>query len=248
MQKVLKKKLRKAIKAGICIGAVFFAFLFIRSYFLNETKKWAEESLWEVENDRAALSTEVLSEAETKKIALTYDDGPHPVYTEELLQVLEEYQVNATFFLLGKEAELYPEIVKSIAEAGHTIGNHSYSHDNLQEMGLTEARKECDRTAEILHTICGQNTEFYRPPFGSAPDELEKTCNMVQVLWDIDTRDWECQDAGTVVRCVLQQAEENDIILMHDAYASTVEATRQLIPLLQEQGFTFVTVEELLLP
>jgi peptidoglycan/xylan/chitin deacetylase (PgdA/CDA1 family) len=254
------KKIKISVKKGtvFAIGTVFFALVLMVGYWKNESSRWSALALWmQQEEDTLTKIDAVAKEAEiapeegdrqNRRIALTYDDGPHPVYTEKLLQVLEAYQVKATFFILGKEAELYPEVVQSIAAAEHMIGNHSYSHNNLREMGLAKAQEECSRTAEILFSICGQNTEFYRPPFGLAPEKLEAACDMIQVLWDIDTRDWECQDADTVVSCVLQEAQDGAIILMHDAYASTVEATQRLIPLLLEEGYTFVTVDELLLP
>lgn len=238
---------KKAMKGAIYLLAAFVAFLLIVNTVICNEEKWSEEEFWEV--DSKGLEKKSPRADETKKrIALTYDDGPNPVYTKELLKVLEENEVKASFFLLGKNAQSYPSVVKSLAKEGHLIGNHTYSHSNLCCIGLENAMKECQKTNQVIEESCGQTPDYFRPPYGCAPSALEKNCSMIKVLWDVDPRDWECKNADLVVKRVMDHVADGDIILMHDAYASTVEATRRLIPMLKEEGYEFVTVDDLLIP
>ena len=241
-----ERKREKAVETAGCILAVFIAFLFAAGGLCYNEEKWSSEGLWEVRSAGAPAASS--GEGDAKKIALTYDDGPNPVYTKQLLEVLEQNGVKASFFLLGKNAEAYPSVVRELSKRGHLIGNHTYSHQNLCRIAPENAMEECRRTNRAIERICGEAPDFFRPPFGCAPETLEKDGDMVKVLWDVDPRDWECRNPDTVVRRVMERAEEGDIILLHDSYASTVEATKRLIPLLKEAGYEFVTVDALLLP
>lgn len=197
----------------------------------------------------AAVKTGMLrtpSACEEKKIALTFDDGPHPVYTEMLLDGLQERNVKVTFFILGKQAEAYPEIVNRIAQEGHLIGNHTYSHVQYSSSRELQFGEELVKTNEILKDITGQDIMFVRPPYGSWNKKYETQLNMFPVLWTVDPLDWRTSNASKVVRSVLAKASENDIILMHDCYQSTVTAALEIIDTLQKEGFVFVTVDELL--
>lgn len=193
---------------------------------------------------RETVQTSVMREE--KKIALTFDDGPHPVYTEQLLDGLKKRSVKATFFILGEQAEMYPDIVKRIGEEGHLIGNHTYSHLQYSPSREVEFGQELVKTNEILKDITGQEVMFVRPPYGSWNKKYETQLNMFPVLWTIDPLDWTTSNVLKVVRGVLAKASENDIILMHDCYQSTVTAALEVIDTLQKEGFVFVTVEELL--
>lgn len=182
-----------------------------------------------------------------KKIAITFDDGPHPTYTEELLDGLKERGVPATFFVTGEHAALHPELIKRMQQEGHLIGNHTYSHIQLRRGNREEFRKELKKTNEILEEITGEEVVYVRPPYGSWDKALEKELNMFPVLWTIDPTDWSCLDARTVTQRVLDKAQENGIILLHDYYKTSVEAALEIVDALREQGYTFVTVEELVL-
>lgn len=201
-----------------------------------------------VQKTAAVISNADQTDPEEKLVALTFDDGPHPVYTEEILAVLAEEDVQASFFMMGKEAELYPEIVKKVSDAGHLIGNHTYTHVNVCQISTEETIDEITKTNDILEDLTGKRPQFFRPPFGCKNEALEKQTGMFWIFWDVDTLDWSCQNAGQVYRQVVKNVGENDIILMHDAYPSTVEAVRELIPALQEMGYTFVTVDRLVEP
>lgn len=202
-------------------------------------------------DDQARKQTEIERQKEdtaVKKIALTYDDGPDPVYTEELLAVLEAENVRATFFLLGQEIAGQEEIVKKMYDAGHILGNHTYSHVDLLGLSEWEALEQLRKTNEVIAACTGEYPQYFRPPFGRCSESINKQISMLMIMWTLDTRDWECQDTGVIVENIVQNVKENDIILMHDGYETTVEATRQVIPILKERGYTFVTVEELMCP
>ncbi len=183
---------------------------------------------------------------EIKKIALTFDDGPHPYYTEQLLDGLQERGIVATFFVTGEHAELHPEVIKRMQEEGHLIGNHTYSHMQLRSDNREAFREELLRTNEVLKEITGEDTIYVRPPYGSWDKSFEKELNMIPVLWTVDPLDWCSNDVSCVVRSVTEKVGENDIVLMHDYYDSTVTAALRIVDELLEEGYTFVTVEEIL--
>lgn len=191
-----------------------------------------------------AKQTPVISEK--KKVALTFDDGPSPECTEDLLEGLKERNVKATFFLIGEKAEENPELVKKIQEGGHLIGNHSYSHVNLGILSCEEACEQIQRTNDVIEQASGVIPQYLRSPFGSSQKNLDCKMNMIEVLWDVDPRDWEIQNTAQIVNRVVTNVEENDIILLHDGYETSVAAAFEIIDILQKQGYEFVTVEELI--
>lgn len=200
------------------------------------------------EPDQAMVMGEASAEGiETKKIALTFDDGPHPRYTEELLDGLAERNVKATFFLLGENIEGKETIIKRMAEEGHLIGNHTYYHVDVTQLPQTEACQEILDTSERITEITGQPVEYIRPPFGNWDKELESQVMMLPIFWSVDTLDWTTRNEEQIVQKVVTNIEENDIILMHDSYDSTVKAALRIIDLLQAEGYEFVTADELIL-
>ena len=195
----------------------------------------------EIEADR-----EPEKEAEIRKIAITFDDGPHPSYTAQLLDGLKERGIHATFFVTGEHAEANPEIIKRMQEEGHLIGNHTYSHIQLTERNREIFREELIRTNEIIEEITGEEVQYVRPPYGSWDKSFEKELNMFPVLWNVDPLDWCSKNVACITRKIVSKAEENDIILMHDYYETSVTAALRAIDELMEGGYTFVTVEEIL--
>lgn len=183
---------------------------------------------------------------EAPQIALTFDDGPSSVWTPVLLDGLRERHVKATFFLIGENARAHPEIVKRMAEEGHLIGNHTYHHVELTKVAETEARAELLDTSEVIREITGKEPEYMRPPFGAWQRKLEDEIRMLPVLWTIDPLDWTTENQDEIVNKVVTEAEENDIILLHDCYKSSVEAGLRIVDILQEEGFVFVTADELI--
>lgn len=124
-----------------------------------------------------------------KKIALTFDDGPHPCFTEQLLDGLKERGVKATFFVTGEHAELHPEVIERMENEGHLIGNHTYSHMQLRSGNREEFRKELIKTNEVISGITGEEVLYVRPPYGSWDKSFEEELNMFPVLWTVDTLD-----------------------------------------------------------
>ena len=155
--------------------------------------------------------------------------------------------MKATFFLIGENADKNPEIVKRMAEEGHLIGNHTYHHVELIKVSENEARLELADTSAVIVRITGKEPEYMRPPFGTWQRKLEQDIQMLPVLWTIDPLDWTTENQDEIVNKVVTEAEENDIILLHDCYKSSVEAGLRIVDILQEEGFVFVTVDELLL-
>lgn len=187
-----------------------------------------------------------------QKIALTFDDGPHPTYTDEILDVLAEYGVRATFFLVGENAERYPEIVAREAREGHELGNHSYSHADLKNADTDAVCREIDRCERAIWENFEYRPRLLRPPCGCWGEELVKAAadrDYKLVCWSVDTRDWAHTPVRVIVKNVLEHANSGDILLFHDYIAGsspTPDALRVLIPKLLDEGFEFVTVSELM--
>lgn len=192
-------------------------------------------------------STSDGTEPEEKLAALTFDDGPHESCTPKLLMGLRERNVKATFFLIGKSIAGKEEIVKKMAEDGHLIGSHTFSHVQLTKLSVEEACREITMTNEAIYTVTGQQPEYIRPPYGSWDSELECAVNMKEVGWTVDPRDWDVKNTDAVVKRVLEKVEDGSIILLHDVYDTSVEAAFRIIDELKAQGYTFVTVDRLLL-
>lgn len=188
-----------------------------------------------------------MPDQELKRIALTFDDGPHPEYTRQLLDGLAERGVKATFFVTGEHASLHPELIRRMQEEGHLVGNHTYSHIQLTTANKGKFREELQRTNQVISEITGEEVLYVRPPYGSWDKALEKELNMFPVLWTVDPTDWSCMNAQVVTDRVLSKIRENDIILLHDYYKTSVEAALMIVDALLEEGYEFVTVDELIL-
>lgn len=185
-------------------------------------------------------------DVDTRKIAITFDDGPHPYYTEQLLDGLKERGAKASFFVMGKQAEAYPELILRMHEEGHLVGNHTYSHIQLGKNNRETFKVELVRTNELLLDITGEEPQYVRPPYGSWDKSFETELMMIPVLWTIDPMDWCSSDVKGIVGEVTKKAEENAVILMHDEYKSSVTAALEIVDILQKQGYEFVTVDEIL--
>lgn len=211
------------------------------------------ESVKEEEDIQTEESKEVIKQilneemkTESSRIALTFDDGPS-ICTTDLLDGLKERNVKATFFLVGENVEIYPEIVKRIYAEGHLIGNHTYHHVEITKLSDEEAMYEINKTDEVISEITGERVQYIRPPFGVWQRELENHLDVLPVMWSIDPLDWTTENVDEVVNKIVSQAKENDIILLHDCYKSSVEAALRTVDLLKAEGFEFVTVDQLIL-
>lgn len=190
----------------------------------------------------------------TKKlIALTFDDGPHFKYTEEILEILSQYNIRATFFVVGENAERYPNIVEREIKEGHEVGNHTYKHEYLKGKCADEIEFQISETESVLSGSCDYTPKLLRPPGGlydgTLSDEALKMGYTV-VLWSIDTRDWSHPDVSSIVENIKKETDSGDIILMHDfiggAPSPTPNALRTVLPWLINEGYEFVTVSELI--
>lgn len=184
---------------------------------------------------------------EQKRVALTFDDGPHPVYTGRLLDGLKERNIRATFFVIGENIPGNEELIRRMDREGHLIGNHTYDHVKISDLSAPEACEQIEKTSSLIREITGNDTEFVRPPFGEWNKDMECTFVMIPVLWDVDPMDWLTKNVSDIVRKVLEDTKSGDIILLHDCYDSSVEAALEIVDRLKEQGYEFVTVDELIL-
>lgn len=186
-----------------------------------------------------------------KKIALTFDDGPHPRYTDEILDILSEYNIKATFFVIGINAEYYPKQLKREVREGHEIGNHTYSHPHMKSLDAAATREQILKCQKVITDLTGKPPKLFRPPEGfctTCTSTVMKECGFTPVLWNIDTRDWAGTSVDAIVNNVKNGAGSGKIILFHDYVScknSTIPALRILIPYLLKQGYEFCTVSEL---
>lgn len=183
---------------------------------------------------------------EVKKVALTFDDGPHYAYTKILLDGLKERGVVATFFVTGEHALLHPDLIQRMYQEGHLVGNHTYSHIQLRHDNREEYKEELILTNEVLEEIIEDEIVFVRPPYGSWDKSFEEELNMIPVLWTVDPLDWCSSSVQCIVQNTISEVGDNDIILMHDYYETSVTAALEIVDELMEAGFMFVTVEEIL--
>ena len=185
---------------------------------------------------------------EKKKAALTFDDGPNSKYTPLLLTGLRERGVHATFFLMGKNIEGKEALVKQIQEEGHLIGNHTYNHVQLDKISKEAAKEEIETTNQKIFEITGVYPAWLRPPYGEWRKNLDFYVEMFPVLWDVDTLDWKSKNVDSIMKIVRSEVSDGAVILMHDAYQSSVDAALQIVDFLMAEEYEFVTVEELILP
>ncbi len=187
-----------------------------------------------------------------RKIALTFDDGPHPKYTAEILEILDRYDIRATFFLIGSCAKEYPDLVRQEVEKGHEIGNHTYSHLKLYHATQSALKEELSKTDTLLTQLTQKNIRLFRPPEGYCSKSitaLSEDFGYQVILWNIDTRDWAHTPLDTIVTNVKKNVKSGDILLFHDYIAKdspTPAALEILIPYLLSEGYRFVTVSELI--
>jgi peptidoglycan/xylan/chitin deacetylase (PgdA/CDA1 family) len=188
-----------------------------------------------------------------KQVALTFDDGPDRHYTVQILNILKREQVPATFFVLGKMAKKYPEVLKRIDQEGHVIGNHSFSHPQLTKLRLTESDWQIIQTNKLIYQTIHKTPLLIRPPYGLINKGLESHYGQEGykvIEWSVDTQDWAGPSPAKIVQTVQKEMEPGGIILQHCAGGKQLEATVKALPVLikdlKEQGYQFVTVDQLL--
>ncbi len=217
--------------------------LFCGCCFIGISKK-TKETEGEIQQKESVEESGV---KEKPSIAITFDDGPSGRYTGRLLDGLKERSVKASFFLIGENAEENPVLVERIYKEGHLIGNHTYSHVQMTHLSEEAAVREIEKTDQVISAITGEHVAYMRPPFGAWQRELEVRMEVLPVLWSVDPLDWTTENVDEIVSKVVTEVEEGDIILLHDCYASSVEAALRIVDILQKEGYEFVTVDRLLI-
>lgn len=222
----MKKRFTVILLAVLCCGAVW---------------RLAEGKTGEVLAADAAASI-----PESKYVALTFDDGPRAGTTDVLLDGLYERGVKATFFLIGEQIEANADLVRRMAAEGHQVGNHTWSHVRLTEAADAEVKSQIGKTDAVLRELLGEEDYWVRVPYGLVNDDQRDLFSQPLIQWSVDPEDWRLRDAEKNTAAVLSVVEPGDIILLHDSLESSVEAALRIVDALQEQGYTFVTVRELL--
>lgn len=212
---------------------------------LEIEKKLTDEVKQDNGVDQQGSSEEVKIDEDIKKVALTFDDGPDPTHTIEILRLLDEYQARATFFVLGNHVDFYPGIIEEMADQGHEIGNHTWNHKDLTTLSSKEILREVDATSKAIEQLIGEAPKLYRPPYGAINDHVRGVVDLTPVLWTVDPQDWRYRDADKVFKHVKANVTDGSIVLMHDIYGSTVEAVGKILAYLAAEGYQFVTVSEL---
>ena len=190
-----------------------------------------------------------------KCMALTFDDGPYPPYTGRLLDVLKEKKIRATFFLVGEQARLHPDLVRRMVDEGHTIGLHAFRHRDFLKLTEEEKEKDLQQGKEILQSITGKEPVYWRPPHGFRDSSVMKIASAkdLQVVnWSVIPRDWTGIDKQEIYNRVMYKAEDGAIVLLHDGDSPLYKASRQatvdavgpLIDSLREKGYHLVSLEE----
>ena len=179
-------------------------------------------------------------------VALTFDDGPHSKNTDDILNILSKYNAYATFFMLGSNAEKYPDVVKRVFDAGNEIGIHTWSHKELTKLSSDEIKKEVDNTASKIEKITGKRPTLVRPPYGSINENVKNTIDNPLILWNVDSLDWKSRDKEKIVPLVLNDVQDGDIILLHDIHSTTVPAVEEILKYLVENDYHVITVSQML--
>ncbi len=179
-----------------------------------------------------------------KMISLTFDDGPN-YNTSKIIDVLNKYDIKATFFVLGSRAINNKDILKKMADSGMEIGNHTYNHLLLTKYDENKIRSEIEDTSEVIYSATKKKPKLLRPSYGSVNNKIKKVANMPIIIWDIDTLDWKYHNSKRITSRVVNKVRDGDIILMHDIYSASLNALSNIIPILQDNGYEFVTIDEL---
>lgn len=184
------------------------------------------------------------------KIALTFDDGPHPVYTPQVLDFLKQNKIKASFFCIGKNVKDFPHLVKRILDEGHTIGNHSFTHSKTIDFKNKKSWiEEIEKTDLEIEKIGGMKPQFFRPPYGVTTPHLASALKRTQHLvigWNVRSFDTSSKNPSKTVRKICKKIRPGSIVLLHDRHENILPILEQLLPKIRDKNFTFVTVNELI--
>lgn len=223
--------------------------------FLEEQEEICEQNCLQVSSKDKNLKPSIdiskpirHGEQNVKKVALTFDDGPYAL-TDEYIKVLREYDVPATFFLLGMQIDKYPDKAQSIADVGFEIGIHSYAHKQLTKMTTDSLNADLAESLSSLKAATGIDTNLFRPPYGDFSETVVETAqkyDLATILWNVDPRDWQKNSAEAIANHVLEYTQDGSIILLHEGREGTLKALPKIIDGLREKGYEIVSISELL--
>lgn len=183
-------------------------------------------------------------------VALTFDDGPHPVNTPRLLDMLKARDVKATFYVVGTNAKRYPEILRRIIAEGHEIGNHTITHGDLSKMSEAQVRKELTESRQAILSATGVAPRTMRPPYGAITKAqktwIRREFSYPSILWSVDPEDWKRPGSTVVTSRLVSGAKPGAILLVHDIHAPTIDAIPSAVDQILRKGLQFVTVTQLI--
>lgn len=181
-----------------------------------------------------------------KLIAFTFDDGPSSSTTNKLLDSLDKFDARVTFFVLGSRVNQYKNSLKRAYEQGNQIGSHTYSHLNLFKLNESDIAREINNTNTEIKNIIGVEPELLRPPYGNINSDIKRITNMYTILWDIDPEDWKYKDKDKIAKNIVDNAHDGAIVLLHDIYESSIDGALIAMERLKDEGYAFVTIEEMI--
>ena len=194
----------------------------------------------------AELYKKAQAEKNKKVVALTFDDGPDGNTTPQALDILAKYKIKATFFVQGKNIAGNEAILKRMQSEGHEVGNHSWNHPILTKLSLEDAKKQLTDTEDAITKVLGKSSKLMRPPYGAISDDIRNSLDLRFIMWDVDSLDWKSKNEAAILTEIQHQTSDGAIILMHDIHQPSVNSLPKVIEYLQGQGYSFVTVSELL--
>ena len=186
------------------------------------------------------------AEKNKKVVALTFDDGPDGNTTPQALDILAKYKIKATFFVQGKNIAGNEAILKRMQSEGHEVGNHSWNHPILTKLSLEDAKKQLTDTEDAITKVLGKSSKLMRPPYGAISDDIRNSLDLSFIMWNVDSLDWKSKNEAAILTEIQHQTSDGSIILMHDIHQPSVNSLPKVIEYLQGQGYSFVTVSELL--
>lgn len=207
-----------------------------------------------IHEQTSAESTSTLTQSTTsenradmgnKYVAITFDDGPKEGTTDILLEGLRERGVHATFFLIGKQIEENRNIIEQMSKDGHLIGNHTFNHVNLAQLSASDACRELGQCFDKIDQIARSSFHVVRPPYGELGSTAASFVDCPVILWSVDTRDWTGKTAGDIADYIVNHTQAGDIVLLHDIFDNSIRGALMAIDTMMENGYTFVTVDEM---
>jgi peptidoglycan-N-acetylglucosamine deacetylase len=191
--------------------------------------------------------------AAQRVVAITFDDGPNPVYTPQVLEIFSEAKGKATFFMIGEQMRNHPEVVKQVAAGGHQVGNHTYTHPKLSQLNTAECLEELEQTEKVIEELTGRKPVIFRPPYLDYNQDTvsllqKKRYPMIGAL-NLEAQDWEQPGVEHILEKSRNAVKNGSILIFHDGFgdrSQTIEAVRMLVSELTSQGYQLVTVSELL--